>query len=601
MKLYNKLTLLFIITLILISHVKADVECETRPDCDLKYGEGIKICVDNHCLSPEEIVNNYQEINKKYPNTVILLSDGTYKLPDGSIYNPVDTTRSFDIQPISELNDCDNIKLSLVNICYDTNTKQLNLILKNDGSVSISMIGLYKGYMDGSSDGRNFWDFTDFRNGRTITIIDENIGTVVSGYEYEGGINFVSGLNIVPSLSDGSKCISHQIQVEKIINCKTNNQVWPKTDSNSQSNLTNSNYLTYIIIFIILICVLLLIKYKLYKKLKFSHKKVEKIEIHNEEIPSKKSKISSDISEAISIKNLTVKHGKNLILDNVDLSINKEELVCLLGPSGTGKSTIIESLVGRRIITKGIIRIFGKDIKNKETFNHIGFVPQSHEVYMNQTVEQNILSSMTKYGIKENKRLIEEVLNTIGLSHRKEVKANKLSGGQLKLLSLGMELIKDSELLILDEPTTGLDPNTRNSIITILSKLVTKQNKTVFFTTHFMDDAEECDEVIILNERNIAVQGPPSKIKKRLPGNGKIVNVILDNVTDDLLKNIKKIEGVEKIISEGRNIKIITEEPNAIKIAQKINEIGGIVNKTELIEATMKEVFVFYTGKELEE
>src|SRR3989338_7134177 len=186
---------------------------------------------------------------------------------------------------------------------------------------------------------------------------------------------------------------------------------------------------------------------------------------------------------------------------------------------------------------------------------------------MNQTAEQNLFSSATKWGIKNGKNKVEDILSVIGLSHRKELKASKLSGGQLKILSLGMELIREPELLILDEPTTGLDPNTRDNIITILSKLVTQQSKTVFFTTHFMDDAEECDEVIIISNGKIVAQGAPNKLEKRLPGSGKVVSIILDNVTDDLLRKIKKIEGVIKVISEGRSIKIITEEPSAVKLA----------------------------------
>ena len=198
--------------------------------------------------------------------------------------------------------------------------------------------------------------------------------------------------------------------------------------------------------------------------------------------------------------------------------------------------------------------------------DYVGFVPQGAEIYMNQTVEQNLSTSATKWGIKDSKNKIGKVISEIGLMQRKDIEAKKLSGGQQKLLSLGMELVREPELLILDEPTTGLDPNTRNNIITIISQIVAQRHKTALFTTHFMDDAEECDNVIILADGKIAAQGSPSKLKKMLPGTGRIVNVILDNVTDDLLIKIKKLESVREIIREGRSLKIITEEPNAIKL-----------------------------------
>ena len=277
-------------------------------------------------------------------------------------------------------------------------------------------------------------------------------------------------------------------------------------------------------------------------------------------------------------------------------------MVCLLGGSGTGKSSIIEALVGRKKPTRGDVRIFGEDIsKDKEIFNHVGFVPQHPELYMNQSVEKNLLSSATKWGVKGSKEKTEKILSRIGLSHRKELKASKLSGGQLKLLSLGMELLRNPELLILDEPTTGLDPNTRNNIITILSHISSQLHKTILFSTHFMDDAEECDEVIIISGSKIVARGAPSKLEKRLPGGGKIVKIVLDYVTDDLLERIKVIDGVQKVIREGRGLRIITDEPNAVQMGHKIDEFGGIVNETKIDRATMMDVFVYHTGKELKE
>ncbi len=276
-------------------------------------------------------------------------------------------------------------------------------------------------------------------------------------------------------------------------------------------------------------------------------------------------------------------------------------MIALLGPSGTGKSTVLECLIGRKNATKETLKLLGVDIsKNKEIYEYIGFVPQHAELYMNQTVMQNLVSSGIKWGIKNSKARAEKVLSKIGLTNSGEVNAGKLSGGQQKLLSLGMELLRDIELIILDEPTTGLDPTTRNNIITILSQIASQQNKTIIFTTHFMDDAEDCDRAIILANKKITANDTPTKLERRLPGAGKIVNVILDNVTDDLIKNIEKIDEVQKVIREGRNLRIITNTPNAIKLAQKIEEVGGMVNETKIDKATMMDVFVFHTGKESE-
>jgi len=453
--------------------------------------------------------------------------------------------------------------------------------------------------------------YKNFKNGKTINLkgvaFRENYGLLTYGDFMEISESPYFYFLPVEDFTETPSCFSNIRQVENITNCLTGEVIWQKPPETTVEKATKQikglimDPFFYYPVLAIILLVGIFFFFK-YKKPSFKKLKEKKLDIKPNKTQEKpKSNIPPSITNAISIKNLTVQYRRTKILDNVDINISRGDLVCLLGPAGTGKSTIMEAIVGRKKPTTGTIKVFDKNIKEKEVYNYVGFVPQGPEIYESQTVEQNLMSSAIKWGIKNPKEKIEEILPIVSLDQRRNLKASKLSGGQTKLLSLAMELIRDPELLILDEPTTGLDPNTRNNIITILSRLVTKQNKTVFFTTHYMDDAEECDEVIIIADGNIAAQGSPNKLERRLPGNGKIVNIILDNVTEELINNIKKIDGVKRVISEGRNIRIITDEPNAIKLGQKINEIGGIVNRTERINATMTEVFVYHTGKELEE
>jgi len=369
----------------------------------------------------------------------------------------------------------------------------------------------------------------------------------------------------------------------------------------------NKQYLYYGIIAVFVVIILfsgffylfkdILLKRKKNSDSGFSKGRTKEIILEKET----KEKIPSNITEAITINGLGVKKGSNTILENVSFTVKRGEFVSLLGPSGSGKSTIIEILAGRRKPSLGKVNIFGKNLDEEGINKYIGFVPQGNELYLNQTVHKNLENSAIKWGIKNSEQKISYILEQVNLMERKNLIANKLSGGQQKLLSLAMELIREPELLILDEPTTGLDPNTRNQIITLLCNLSRYDKKTVLITTHFMDDSEECDEVVIINDKKIVARGSPDKLKKMLPGSGKMVTLVLDNSDRNLLDKIRKIKGVERLIAEGRTLNILTNNPNAVEIANKVHEYGGYVNESKISRASMKEVFVFFTGRSPEE
>lgn len=306
---------------------------------------------------------------------------------------------------------------------------------------------------------------------------------------------------------------------------------------------------------------------------------------------------------AVNIKNITMEIRGSKILDNVSFDIEMGEFCGIVGPSGSGKSTIVECLSGRKTPSKGSIEVIGSDAtKNRHVINQsIGFVPQHAELNMGQSVWQNMMNSTIRWGVADAETKIETTLKQLNIFNRKDLVAKNLSGGQLKLLSLGMELIRDPPVLLLDEPTTGLDPSSRTQIISILSSLNSNTKKTIIFTTHFMDELDDCNNVIIVKDGKILKKGSPSTLKKMLPGAGKIVSVTLEKVTDDVFKSLSKTEGVKKVIAEGRTLKIIMDEPNPVLIGKKIDEIGGIVEETKAEKAGMKEVFIYYTGVKPEE
>ncbi len=512
---------------------------------------------------------------------------------------------------------CDDVSFEIKEVCYDKKAEQIAKTIKislyNNGSRNLFDGFLIVELVEGSVNVHQFTPDRYLKPEEYYT--NDEMGSALPGkYNVTGRWNFdFSRISKIFLSFDG--CMKKNI--EKITDCDTKEVLYttPKqqnslTEQTSEQNIENqtinkeskTSMGKYIVIILIVVGIIILGLFlrKRISKIPKKPKEIKELKETKKEF-EEKERISSDIENAISVSNFSVKHGNKIVLENVNFKIKRGTFVSLIGPAGTGKSTIIESIVGRKKPDSGKIMIFDKNINDKSIFQHVGFVPQSPEIYMNQTVIHNLITSGTKWGIKDTKEKSEKIINKLNLSNRKDVTANKLSGGQIKLLSLAMELIRDPELLVLDEPTTGLDPNTRNQIITILSSLTGYDHKTVLITTHFMDDAEECDEVILIGNKKILAQGSPSKLEKMLPGGGKVVNIILDNVTDDLLRKIEKIEGIENIIREGREINILTNDPNPIKIGNKITEIGGVVNETKLTKSTMKEVFVYFTGANPEE
>ena len=303
-------------------------------------------------------------------------------------------------------------------------------------------------------------------------------------------------------------------------------------------------------------------------------------------------------AKAIAVKNLVKRYKNATILENVSFEIDQGKLIAIVGPSGAGKSTLIEAVAGRLTPDEGEIHILGMDARRErmEINRLVGFVPQHPELYMDQKVWQNMMNSAIKWEVKNAEAKAEEILKQLGIYERKDVQAKNLSGGQLKRLSLAMELIREPPILVLDEPTTGLDPTSRDQIITALSKMVFNHGKTCIFTTHFMDEAEHCDEVIIVGDKGIIAKGSPSELARRMPGMGRIVEITLEEVKEELVGKLKGERGIHTVIREGRVLKIIMDSPDAVEVSQKIKSLGGVIEEARVTKAGMKEVFVHYTG-----
>lgn len=217
---------------------------------------------------------------------------------------------------------------------------------------------------------------------------------------------------------------------------------------------------------------------------------------------------------SLEITNLTKTYGNQTALKNINLRINKNEIIGLLGPNGAGKSTLMKSIVGALKFDKGQIIINGKklsddDISIKKT---IGFLPEDNPLYSDMFVKEYLSFVANIHGIMPSR--VEEVIRLVGLDPEKHKKVGHLSKGYKQRLGLGQAILHNPDLLILDEPTNGLDPNQIIEIRNLIKSL--GKERTIIISTHIMQEVEAlCDRIILIHQGTILHDGPTKTFKSK--------------------------------------------------------------------------------------
>lgn len=220
------------------------------------------------------------------------------------------------------------------------------------------------------------------------------------------------------------------------------------------------------------------------------------------------------MEQIIQINNVSKSFGKKTILNNVNLGITKCQIYGLIGPSGAGKTTLVKMLVGMEEADEGIIEVLDHRMPNLGVLQDIGYMAQSDALYNDLTGEENLrffasLFSLSKVRQKERIAYTSDLVN---LSQELRKKVSAYSGGMKRRLSLAVALIQDPKVLILDEPTVGIDPELRLSIWNELYRLKNEEQKTIIVTTHVMDEAEKCDCLSMVRDGNILASGTPQEL-----------------------------------------------------------------------------------------
>ncbi len=218
----------------------------------------------------------------------------------------------------------------------------------------------------------------------------------------------------------------------------------------------------------------------------------------------------------ISVDSVYKSFGKQAILNNINLKLQRGEIFGLLGPSGSGKTTLVKELVGLDTPNKGNITVLDNKMPNLKVMERIGYMAQADALYHELTAMENLDFFATLYGLKGNKKKerIETAASLVDLSDHLHKLVSNYSGGMKRRLSISIALLNDPDLLILDEPTVGIDPVLRKNIWASFKKLKEK-GTSIIVTTHVMDEAEKCDTLGMIRNGQIIASGSPKSLKEQ--------------------------------------------------------------------------------------
>ena len=304
---------------------------------------------------------------------------------------------------------------------------------------------------------------------------------------------------------------------------------------------------------------------------------------------------------AVQTLKLSRKFGDLVAVDGIDLEIKKGELFALLGPNGAGKTTTINMLCCLLKPTGGTARIMGYDII-KQPFrvkDTIGVSPQETVISERLNSRENLELIGRTHGIQaaELKTRSQELLATMGLEARAKDQVRKFSGGMKRRLNIMMALVHDPQVVFLDEPTLGLDPQARRAIWEYINKL--KRNKTILLTTHYMEEADSlADRIGIMDEGKIVALGTGHELKNSLLEKQAMV-IQAPDITEAAIEKIRgKYAEVEVT---GDTLKISEKELSFQEIVDTLHTAGVAVRSAYMKEPTLDDVFLQITGKELRE
>ncbi|MBS4174682.1 ABC transporter ATP-binding protein [Bacillus sp. FJAT-49736] len=306
----------------------------------------------------------------------------------------------------------------------------------------------------------------------------------------------------------------------------------------------------------------------------------------------------------LEIKNLTKKFGDFIAVDNMALKIEEGEIFGFLGANGAGKSTTINMISGLLRSNDGVINILGKNAAKHSRFAkmNIGIVPQDIAIYEDLTAYENVRFFAGLYGLRgqELDERVKEALEFVGLSDKHKGYPKNFSGGMKRRLNIACAIAHRPKLIIMDEPTVGIDPQSRNYILTSVRKL-NEMGSTIIYTSHYMEEVEEiCTRIAIVDHGQIIAEGTKEQLKSIIT-NTKDIWIEVKSAKGIDPNMLQAIHGVETVQIEENLIKINSDTGvnNLNKIIEQLMKDGAEIRSLEEQEPNLETVFLTLTGRNL--
>ncbi len=315
---------------------------------------------------------------------------------------------------------------------------------------------------------------------------------------------------------------------------------------------------------------------------------------------------------AITTEGLYKKYSNGVeAVKNLNLKIHKGEVFGFLGPNGAGKSTTIKMMTGVLSPTRGTLNVLGFTLPEQanELSTSIGYVPQDLIFYGHLTVKENLKLMATAYGIPNANKRVVEVMKLLEIDKHEKKRAENLSGGQKRRLNLAIGMLHTPRILFLDEPSAGMDPQSRNILWNTIEKIV-NEDVTIILTTHLMETADRlADRVAIIDQGEIKVDDTPENLKRDY-GTGSVIEInlnsdISDNSLIKLQNVLVSVYGENQVFQRNKTLKITTNN-NIDELIETYKLVDTTIGKSfikniSLHEGTLEDVYLRVTGSELRE